>query len=195
MRYPLVEFGTAVVFALLTYKALAFGFTLAFAFTALIFLSFAFVGILLSLIDLDTKKLPSHLIYPGYILVLVGALGYQIVTGDSARTASGFLAMAAYLFIYFVMWFVKPGAMGFGDVRLSGLIGFVLGWISFGTAIIGFFLPSVLAIIWMLPSLLRKKSNLKTSIPFGPWMILGALIAIVFGDIFVESYLQLGGLK
>lgn len=191
-RYLIVEAFTALLFGLLAAFALTFG--EAFIAVAIMFYGFAFVGIALALIDLDTRRLPSKLIYGGAIVVLAGAGVYQIITDETHRLIAGGIAAFAYLAAYFIMWLVKPGAMGFGDVRLAPLTGFVLGWIAPEIALIGFFLPSFLALLWMLPQIIKKQMTGKTAIPFGPWMILGSFVAIIFSDILSDVYLRLGGI-
>lgn len=193
VQYPLIELGTGITFAFLVQRASEFGFE-GFIFGSLIFLSFAFVGVLVSLIDLDIRKIPAGAIFAGLIIAVIGALGYNITTGDGSRAAGALIFMAIYFVIYFLMWLFKPGAIGYGDVRLAALTGFVLGWVSVGTAILGFFLPWFLAMIWLIPALVKGSKGAKTKVPFGPWMVLGTLIALVFGDILVGYYLQLGGI-
>lgn len=194
LRYPLVELGTGLAFAFLSWRALDMSCGCSFLFTLLIFLSFAFVGIFITLIDLDSRRIPSEAVFSGLIVVLLGVLGYQIASGDSSRSVSGLASMAIYFIVYFLLWLFRPGAIGYGDVRLAGLTGLVLGWVSVETAILGFFLPWFLAMIWLIPSIVKKEKNSKTAIPFGPWMILGTLVAIVFGDILIGYYLRLGGI-
>lgn len=191
-RYPLIELGTGATFALLTWRASLI--PDGFIFGTLILLSFAFIGVFVTLVDIDSHRIPAKAVYAGLIVALIGALGYQIATGDGFRALTGLIFMAAYFVVYFLMWFFKPGAVGFGDVRLAALTGFVLGWVSTGTALFGFFLPWVLAFLWLIPSLVRKERNGKSTIPFGPWMVLGTLLALIFGDILVGYYLQLGGI-
>lgn len=192
-RYPLIEAFTAVIFGAFTYVAFsAFGDQALWG--AIVLLSFAFVGVLLALIDLDTFKLPSKVIYSGFIVALIGAVGYTIASGDPSRGWSAVLFMAIYLALYALLRFIKPKGIGLGDVRLAPLIGFVLGFLSLGSAVVGFFAAWVLAFLWLLPGLISGKVNKKNKIPFGPWMILGAFVAIIFGDILFSGYLQLGGL-
>lgn len=192
-RYPIVELTTAIVFG--TFTAVAFSLGDGFLFTTLILLSFAFVGTLVALIDLDTFKIPANAVYWGFIVAIIGAIGYQLFTGDQERGWRALLFMALYGAVYFIIWFFSPRAMGFGDVRLAPLVGFVLGWVSLGTAAVGFFLPWVLAFLWAIPALIRGKASLTTKIPFGPWIILGSFIAIAFGDILFSGYLQIGSIR
>lgn len=192
VRYPLVELGMATVFGLLALRAGELGD--GFIFNLSILLTFAFIGGVIALIDLDTHKIPSNLVYGGLATVLVFAIGYGVVTGDSSRALSALIAMSVFFVVHFLLWFWKPGAMGFGDVRLSLLVGFVTGWISGPTALMAFFFPSILALAWMLPALLRKTATGKTAIPFGPWMVLGALLSILVTDIaLAEQTFTIGG--
>lgn len=191
-RYPLIELGTGVTFAYLVARAAEFGD--GFIWAVLVFLGFAFVGVYITLVDLDSRRIPTQAVLSGLIISVIGAIGYNITVGNDGRALTALIFMAAYFVVYFVLWFFKPGAMGYGDVRLSALTGFVLGWISVGTALLGFFLPFLIATIWLIPGLITKKNNGKTAIPFGPWMVLGTLIAIIFGDILADYYLQLGGI-
>lgn len=180
-RYPLVELGMATVFGLLATRASALG--EGYLFTVGIFLTFAFIGGVVGLIDLDTRKIPTNLVYGGLSVVLALGIAYSLVTGDTSRPLTALVAMAVFFLVHFILWLWKPGAMGFGDVRLSLLTGFVTGWVSAYTALMAFFLPSVLALIWLLPALIGKKASGKTAIPFGPWMVLGALLSVLVTDI------------
>jgi leader peptidase (prepilin peptidase)/N-methyltransferase len=192
-RYPIIEAGTALIFGVFTYIALT-RFEAAPIFAALALLSFAFVGILLALIDLDTRKLPTKVIAWGALPVVTGIVGYIVATGEWSRLWTALIFAGVYLVLYGILWIVKPGGLGFGDVRLSPLIGLTLGFISLGTAAVGFFAAWFLALIWLIPGMLKGKVTGKSKIPFGPWMILGAFVSIVVGDILFSGYLQLGGL-
>lgn len=192
MQYPLVELGTGVTFAFLVQRASEI--ENGFLWASIIFLGFAFVGMLVTLIDLDIRKIPANAIFSGLIIALLGAIGYSFSTGDNSRAASALAFMAIYFVVYFLLWLFKPGAIGYGDLRLAALSGFVIGWVSIDSAILGFFLPWILAMIWLLPALVKGSKSAKTQIPFGPWIVLGTILALIFGDILVGYYLQLGGI-
>lgn len=193
IQYPLIEAFTAVVFGTFTYIAFT-RFEASPFFAALALLSFAFVGILLALIDLDIRKLPTKIIAWGAVPVVVGVFGYVVSTGEWDRLITAAIFAGVYLFLYGLLWFIKPKGIGFGDVRLSPVIGFLLGFVSIGTAAVGFFAAWFLAFLFLIPGMIRGKVSGKSKIPFGPWMILGAFVAVVVGDILCSGYLQLGGL-
>ncbi|HEV2796706.1 MAG TPA: prepilin peptidase, partial [Nocardioides sp.] len=87
-----------------------------------------------------------------------------------------------------VLWFVRSAGMGFGDVRLAAPVGLVLGWLGWGALAIGLW-TSFLA--FALPALVvvlvrRDRTLLKRSFPFGPFMVFGALVGLVWGTPLAE---------
>ena len=73
--------------------------------------------------------------------------------------------------------------MGLGDAKLFAVIGFWFGWISIPFVV---FLSSIIALLSVLPDLLRSSKKLSSQIPFGPFIILGTIIYLVFQDNFVK---------
>src|SRR5437899_984383 len=176
LRYPAVELLTAVVFALL---ALKFGAS----WELPAFLYLAAVGIALAVIDLDTKRLPNILTLPSYavggVLLLLPAV-LDDRWGDYARAWMGAVALFAF---YFLLAFIYPAGMGFGDVKLAGLLGLYLGWLSWGAVVVGGFLGFLLGAVVGGALMIGRKAGRKTAIPFGPFMIAGALLAVFFGSV------------
>jgi leader peptidase (prepilin peptidase)/N-methyltransferase len=177
-RYPLVETLTGALFVLVTWRAAQLD-RLA-AVPAL--LAFTALGVALSAIDLDVRRLPDALVLPAYPLLtalLAAAAGVQEDWGALGRAALG----AAVLFgCFLAMTLAYPAGMGFGDVKLSGLIGLVLGWFSWTTlavgAFAGFFLGALVGLVVMATSPLGRKA----AVPFGPFMVAGALLALWVTD-------------
>ena len=85
--------------------------------------------------------------------------------------------------IYFYRQFKKKEGMGLGDAKLFAVIGFWFGWISIPFVI---FLSSIIALLSVLPDLLRSSKKLSSQIPFGPFIILGTIFYLVFQDNFVK---------
>ena len=180
-RYPFVELLTAVVFVLLTLR---------FGVTAVLpaYLYLGAIGIALAFIDLDTKRLPDKLTLPSYpvALVLLGVAAAVGGTWDALlRSLLGGVALGLF---YGVLWFVYPAGMGFGDVKFSGVLGLYLGWISWGTVALGGFLGFLLGGVVGVALLATKRATRKTGIPFGPFMILGAILAILWGQPVIDWY-------
>ncbi|MDA9743660.1 prepilin peptidase [Candidatus Pelagibacter sp.] len=107
-------------------------------------------------------------IFPNFLNSLIGGLlGYGII----------------WSIIYFYRQFKKKEGMGLGDAKLFAVIGFWFGWISIPFVI---FLSSIIALLSVLPDLLRSSKKLSSQIPFGPFIILGTIFYLVFQDNFVK---------
>jgi leader peptidase (prepilin peptidase)/N-methyltransferase len=206
LRYPLGELGTALLFALVAAWASAgigdesampmdgadvaeFGLSLA------AFLYLAAVSIALALIDLDTHRLPNKIVLPAYVVgaVLLGAAA--LAAGDLERLLGAGIGLAAMWIAYFLMAILYPGGMGYGDVKLAGVLGLFLGWLGWGPLIVGSFSAFLLGGVFALVLLVSRRVTRKGGIPFGPWMLVGAWVGIFAGDTLWSSYLALFGLQ
>lgn len=184
IRYPLVELGTGIVFAGLTAWLAAIHLWSA----TPAYLYFAAIGIALALIDLDIRTLPSAIILPSYpvlAVLLLGSAWWQHDWWSLARAGIGGAALFAF---FFGLALLYPGGMGFGDVRLAGIIGGMLGYLSWATLVIGAFGGFLLGAVVGVVVLARGKGDRKTALPFGPFMILAALIAFVTADPIAAAY-------
>lgn len=183
-RYPLVEAVTAGLFAVL---ALHFG-----ADPVLpAYLYLAAVGMALALIDVDTRRLPDVLTLPSYaVLALLLGLGALLGSdsGDLLRALLGGLAMYAF---YFALCFAYPAGMGFGDVKLAGVLGLATGWLGWGAWAVGLFGGFVLGGAWGIGLLVLGRGGRKSKVPYGPFMLLGVLVAVLVGQGLAGAYVDL----
>jgi len=180
-RYPLVEAGTGLLFAL---TAIRFADDLS-ALPA--YLCFAGIGVALALIDLDVRRLPNVIVLPAYPVL---ALLLAIDTDPHALLRAGAGAAALFGF-YLVVALVAPGAMGFGDVKLAGVIGAMTGYLSWGALLIGAFLGFLFGAVAGVALMAAGRAARKTALPFGPFMILGGLTSVLgagyLGDYYLTS--------
>ncbi|MET8848956.1 prepilin peptidase [Amycolatopsis sp. NPDC004625] len=186
VRYPLVELGTAVLFALL---ALRFGPP-----DLPAFLYFGAIGIALALIDLDCRRLPNAIVLPSYpvlAVLLTASAGYRGDWWSPVRAGIGGAALFAF---YLVLALAYPAGMGFGDVRLAGILGGVLGYVSWAALLIGAFGGFLLGAVAGVVVLATGKGGRKTALPFGPFMIAAALIALFAAGPISHAYQRLTGL-
>ena len=201
-RYPLVESGTAVFFVLVGWWELAglienpvsmisTATAVSVALSLAAFLYLAAVSIALALIDLDVHRLPNKIVLPAYVVgaVLLGSAA--LITGDYDRLIGAGIGLAALWLAYFLMAILYPGGMGFGDVKLAGVIGIVLGWMGWGSLLIGAFAGFLTGAIGGLLMMAITRGGRKTMIPFGPFMLLGGAIGIGWGEQLAEAYLGL----
>lgn len=183
-RYPLVEAFTGALFA---------GFAAWFGPVAQLpaYLYLAAVGVALALIDYDVKRLPDPLTLPSYPvgLVLLGiASGVHHNGWSFARALIGMSALFAF---YFTVAFIAPRGMGFGDVKLSGVIGLYLAWLGWGELAVGAFAAFVVGAVVGVGAMLVTGGGRKMKIPFGPFMLVGALIGIFAGHPLASAYSSL----
>ncbi len=180
-RYPLVEVLTAALFAA---AALRLGADP--ALPAFLVLMAALVAI--SAIDLEHFIVPNRVVYPALflsvpLLVAAAALGGE---WHSLRGAAvgGLAAWGLLLVIHLV----SPAGMGFGDVRLAGLIGMVLGWLSIGHVLLALFLAFLAAAVVGMGRVAVRLRSRKDRVPFGPFLALGAILAVLFGGPVLSWY-------
>lgn len=181
-RYPLVELGTGVAFALL---AVRFGPDA--ALPAYLFLAAGLIA--LSAIDLDTYLLPKAVVYPTLGLTAVSLLVAAVVASDGRGVAEAAAGGVIAFAVLFVIHFVSPRGMGFGDVRLAGVLGVALGWIELPVVAVGLFLAFLLASVVGVALIATGVRGRKDKVPFGPFLALGAYLAFFVGTPIIDLYL------
>jgi leader peptidase (prepilin peptidase)/N-methyltransferase len=180
-RYPIVEAVTAILFGLMAWR---FGYQV----VLVAYLYLAAVGLALALIDIDVKRLPDALTKPSW-LIMAGVMAFAAVTDASGhqvlRAAYGAVALGGF---YALLWFVYPGGMGFGDVKLAPTLGAALGWISWGALAVGAFSGFLFGGVFGIGVVLAGKGGRKSKVPFGPFMLLGTLVGVLFGPDLAHAY-------
>jgi leader peptidase (prepilin peptidase)/N-methyltransferase len=196
VRYPAVEVATAVLFvgASIRLGMDLDGSATAFVGTLLVlvaYLYFASISVALAGIDLDTHRLPNAIVLPAYPVVVVLLVAGSAFMSDFSPLLPAAMGGAAMFGAYFLMALVYPGGMGFGDVKLAGVIGTVLGFLGWGPLVVGAFSAFILGGIFGVALLLAKRVSRKGGIPFGPWMLAGAWLGIFVGESSWNWYLGL----
>jgi leader peptidase (prepilin peptidase)/N-methyltransferase len=200
-RYPIVEAITGALFVIVGLTmgpAILAAPTAATAWAAglelLAFLALAGFGVALAAIDLDTHRLPNALVYPltatGAILLSAAAL----LGTDGGALVRALIAAVALGAVYLAIAILKPAGMGMGDVKLALALGLFLGWIGWGAVAVGFIAAFALGAVVGGVLILTGRIDRRGGIPFGPWMIAGAWIGILFGTPLANAYLGLFGL-
>ena len=177
-QYALVEFLSILFFTIIYFL---YGITL----TTLLLMILSLSFIIIFFIDLKHFIIPNEItfsmmalgflksfdpnlnsLFPNYINSLIGGLlGYGII----------------WSIIYFYKQVRKKEGMGLGDAKLFGVIGFWFGWLAIPFVI---FISSVIALLSVVPSLLKNSRTMSSQIPFGPYIIIGTLIYLFFENSF-----------
>jgi len=190
-RYPIVEAVTAVLFVAVTalFVAKPGG-----IWAVPAFLYLASIAVALTLIDLDTKRLPNAIVLPSYPVALVLLALAAAGTAEWGAFGRALLAGAALFGVYLLLAIAVPQGMGFGDVKLSGVLGLYLGYLGWGAVAVGFFAAFLLGGLFGAVLLVARRAGRKTAIPFGPWMLLGAAVSVAVGEQAFAGYLTFSGL-
>ena len=183
-RYPVVEAATAVLFALVALR-------IGWAPELPAYLYLAAIGLALALIDLDTHRLPDPIVLPAYPVLAVALGAASWVTGDWGALLRAAIGGAALWAVYFLLMIVKQGGMGFGDVKLAGVLGAGMAWLGWGALIVGGFAAFLLGGLYGIALIIAGRGGRSTRVPFGPWMVLGTAIGIAAGQQLWTGYLDL----
>lgn len=179
IRYPLVEAMTGVLIGLISWK---FGYSS----TTLFAWAFTFALIALTMIDFDTQLLPDDITLPLLWLGLVFNLEYGFTDLKSAVIG----AMAGYLILWSIFWLFKlirgKEGMGYGDFKLLAAIGAWFGWKLLPAVIL---LSSTLGAMIGITLILATKRGKEVPMPFGPFLAIGGIAALFFGQTLSTFYL------
>lgn len=173
-RYPAVELATGALYALVVATqddalGIALGLVLV---TALV---------PITLIDLDHRLIPNRITLPAAAAALAAGLALDVGFVPEQLIAG----TAAFAFFFLAAW-LHPRGMGMGDVKLAGVLGLCLGRAA-APAIFFALIAGVLAGIAVIVHLGAARGR-RTAVPFGPFLALGAIVALLVGDGLVDAY-------
>ncbi|WP_020573711.1 prepilin peptidase [Actinopolymorpha alba] len=158
------------------------------ALPAMLYLALA--GVLLGYVDLRVRLLPNAVVLPSYAVVAVLLTLAALVSGEWRHLAGALLGGAALWAFLALLGLLSPSGMGFGDVKLGGVLGLGLGWFGMGQVLVGTVLAFVLGALVSLVLIVARRATRRSAIPFGPFLILGFLLAVMYGDEVVRWYLS-----
>ncbi len=176
VRYPLVEAGTALLWLAVT---LVHHGDLATLVLGLVLVTFL---VPLALIDLDHRLLPNRLTGPAAVLAV--GLGFALdPAGQPERLVAGLAAGGFFL----LAALAYPSGMGMGDVKLAGVLGLFLGGSVAAALIVALVVGVVVGAVVI--ARLGAAQGRKTAVPFGPFLALGGVVALLAGEPIVDWYL------
>ncbi|MCL2199305.1 MAG: prepilin peptidase [Defluviitaleaceae bacterium] len=179
-RYPLVELLCGVLFAAMEFFA-------GFVWLLLPLCIFAFVLLTISFIDFDTQEIPDGLVITG----AVAGVAWVVMGGIAWYTALlGMLAGALPLLVIdrITLLLLKKDGFGYGDVKLMAMVGLFIGW---GAMLVAFFAAFAIGAAFAVYLMASGKVKRGAYIAFGPFLCVGSLVALWFGDGILGWYLSL----
>ena len=140
------------------------------------------VGVALASIDLDVHRLPDVLVLPSAPAVLTLLAVASASVGQWWPLGRAVLAALVLFAGYFLLMILSPGGggLGFGDVKLALVLGLLLGWVGWGPVVVSVAAAFVLGGLASVVLLALRRVSRQSSIAFGPAMIAGAFVALVF---------------
>ncbi|MCW2810081.1 MAG: peptidase [Friedmanniella sp.] len=135
----------------------------------------------LVLVDLADHRLPDRLLVPLYPLLLLALVVAAATSGSWERLGRAGAAAAVLLAGSFVLALVQPDNLGLGDVKLFGLLGGFLGWFGWAEVTLGALAAFALNALVALLLVLTRRVSLRGELPFGPWLVAGAVVGVAFG--------------
>ena len=146
-------------------------------------LAFVFGGVLLAVIDWKVKRLPTKLVYQTLAGVALGLVFASVVQWEWQPLATALAGALLFSSAFFAIWvvtsrFVGLGILGFGDVRLAGLLGLLLGWYGIEYVVYGALVGHGLALLIAAITCIRQR-KLQVTYAFGPPLIAGALAVVL----------------
>lgn len=170
-------------------RVLILGTALAFAVMALrfgpspplpAFCYLAGIGVPLAVIDTRHQRLPDAMTLPSYpiALALLG-LAALLAPGGGRHFLTALLGLALAWGVFLLQVFLYPAGLGWGDVKLSGLLGLYLGWLGLGALITGLFLGYLLAAATGVGLIVTRRASRKSFLAFGPFLLAGTLAAVL----------------
>jgi leader peptidase (prepilin peptidase) / N-methyltransferase len=184
-RYPLIELGCAALFA-------AIGARFAHSWALPAFLLFGAALLAISIIDLEHYIIPNRIVYPvGFASVPLLALAAGL-EGEWWWFARALIGAACAFSALFVIHVASPRGMGFGDVRLSFVLGLYLGYLGALDVTFGLFLGFMYGAVIGVALMAFRKRGRRQHIPFGPFLAAGTLTIVLVGGPILDWYRGLG---
>jgi len=174
-RYPFVELLNAASYVLVAYR-------LGFEWHTVVYGILCSALIVITFIDLDFQIIPDIITLPG---IVIGIIAGSLLLPDPFMRYSllGFKSSAMGLIagggLFYAIAVISKGGMGGGDIKMMAMIGALMGWKSVFLTI---FLASLTGAVFGIFLMITRGKGRKTKIPFGPFLALGALITLFFGQ-------------
>ena len=136
-------------------------------------------AVVLAQVDLAVHRLPDKVVFPSVAVVAVAWLADAAVLGTWDALVRAVLAGLAAFGAAVAAALISPGGMGFGDVKLLGLIGLLLGWFGWSVVGLGVVLGFVVGAVGTVVLLVLRRAGWRTEVALGPSLLLGAALALL----------------
>lgn len=139
-------------------------------------------AVVLAFIDLEVRRLPDRVMWPGYLGAAVLLVACSAATHDWAALLRAVTCAGAATLVMFVLAFWSPfgaDSLGYGDVKLAGVLGALFGWFGWMNGLMGFLAGFILAGLGGLLLVVARRATLKSDLAYGPGLLAGAYLCCV----------------
>jgi leader peptidase (prepilin peptidase) / N-methyltransferase len=184
-RVLVVEILTGLLFVFLLWFC-------GFSWNFLLLTFYGCIFIVISVIDLEKGIIPNIIVYIAAVIVIILLVmrNFDITTIAVPGIIWAAIGLAIGFIFFFVLALVYRGGMGFGDVKLAGLIGLITG---FPLILVSIMITAGIGGVAAVVLLISKAKGRKDTVPFGPFLCIGAMVALLWGPLILSWYLGLGG--
>ena len=185
--HPLVEFAVPA-FGVLAWLVLGWGWRLP------LVLWLVPVGVAIAMIDLRTFMVPTRLVWPAFFVAIAIAVAVALAIDHPAYLLNGLIGIATLAGPLFVIWFILPSGMGFGDVRLVTLLGWCVGFTSGrsygGAAVLSLLVLAGAAVLGIVLGVVALGARgRKAKVPFGPSLLLAAYVCMLAAPQLLDTFI------
>jgi leader peptidase (prepilin peptidase) / N-methyltransferase len=148
--------------------------------------------VVVAVTDLSHRLVPRRLLYGALALIAPLLVATAAIDHQWHDLTGAVIAGAVAFGLFFAVWWFVPRGMGFGDVRLAGVIGLTVGYLSLLHAYVAFLAGFIVGMVFGLVMMVVSSSGRKTRIPFAPSLATGAVIAVFWGGQIAHSLFHAG---
>jgi leader peptidase (prepilin peptidase) / N-methyltransferase len=194
--YPIVESATAILFLLFinapdhVFESVGTPSFLARAAILVGLLWLAVAGVALAVIDFRDFVLPNRLVYSTFAVGIFSFLVASLSVGDLSALLRAMLGSSISFLGFGLIARLAPKGLGLGDVKLAAVLGLYLGWFGWGALISGWLFAFFSASVFGIIQILRRRAKMRSAIAFGPWMLLGSIMSLFWGNSIWAVYMN-----
>jgi leader peptidase (prepilin peptidase)/N-methyltransferase len=156
------------------------------------FCAFFAMVVVVSVTDLSHRLVPRRVVYAGLVVIVPLLVATSAVDHRWYSLTGSLIAGAVAFLLFFAVWWFVPRGMGFGDVRLAGVIGVTVGYLSLLHAYVAFLAGFVIGAVFGVVMTVVSSTGRRTRIPFAPSLSAGAVVAVLWGGHLVHGLFHVG---
>jgi len=134
------------------------------------------MALYISLIDIQEMRIPNRILFPTYIATSFLMLIASLMEGEILHLLIALIGSLFATFLFYFIHLMRPKGLGMGDVKFAGLLGLVLSWFAFPSALWGLALAFIASAVFSSIAILFRFRRLDLLLPFGPFMVFGLLV-------------------